>query len=215
MKPDGKMGGIAKYYYPDGTLKMEMPIVEAAGELGYAPDGIVKAYHPNGKIESSVEWRGGKRNGPFELFYPDGTLREKGEFIGEKSKTAERFSRSRGKLNREPCLVVDVAKSKVLLPEKVVLHADSYHDTGAHLGWVFGYRLVGGEWKRVLQQSRGDHIESRESKTIVISAKDLAPGEWQFAVTSTVRGPEFFTEAKSETVIIEQAASGDGDKPAK
>ena len=215
VRPDGKTGGMMKSFYPDGTLKLEMPIVEAGGEVGYAPEGVVKAYYPNGKMESSVEWKRGKRNGPFDLFYQDGTLRERGEFTEDISKTAERFSRSHKKLGYEPCLVVDTDKSKVILSEEVVLHADNYHDTGAHLGWVLGYRLVEKEWKQVFQRSRGDTINSRESKAISLATKGLAPGEWQFAVTSSVRGPEFFTEARSATITIEQAAPSDGAKPPK
>jgi hypothetical protein len=215
VRPDGKKGGMMKNFYPDGTMKLEMPIVEAGGELGYAPEGVVKAYYPNGKIESSVGWKRGKRNGPFALYYQDGTLRERGEFTEDISKTAERFSRSHKKLGHEPCLVVDTDKSRVILSEEVVLHADNYHDTGAHLGWVFGYRLVEKEWKQVIKRSRGDTINSRESKAIPLDTKGLAPGEWQFAVTSSVRGPEFFTEARSATIKIEPAATSDGEKPPK
>jgi len=85
-------------------------------------------------------------------------------------------------------------------------HVDNYHDTGAHLGWVFGYRRVGKEWKEEVKQARGDTISSRETKDISVSTKELTPGEWRFAVTSSVRGPEFFTEAGSTKVIIEQEA---------
>jgi MORN repeat variant len=215
VRSDGKPGGIMKDFYPDGILKLEMPIMNAGGELGYAPDGVVKSYYPNGKLESLVEWTGEKRNGPFELFYQDGSVRERGVFKNDRSTISERFTRSKRKLSPEPCLVIEVGTSRVIPSQDVVLHVDSYHDTGAHIGWVFGYRLVGKEWQRDFQQSRGDHIGSRETKTISVPVKELAPGEWQFAVTSTVRGPDFFTEARSTTIRIEQAAAGDGDRPAK
>ena len=202
VRSDGKPGGLMKHFYPDGILKLEMPIVNAAGELGYAPDGVVKSYYANGKMESLVEWRGEKRNGPFEWFYQDGSVRERGVFTNDLSTTSERFTRSKQKLAAEPCLVVEPGKSRVTPSQDVVLHVDSYHDTGAHIGWVFGYRLAGKEWKKDFQQLRGDHLESRESKTIVVSVKELAPGTWQFGVTSSVRGPDSYTEARSTTITI-------------
>ena len=206
LRPDGKSGAIMKHFYPDGTLKLEMPIVNGGNVLGYAADGVVKSYYPNGKMESSVEWKREKRNGAFEWFYQDGSVRERGAFNDDVSKTSERFTRSKKKLAPEPCLVVETAKLRVTLSQDVVLHVDSYHDTGSHIGWIFGYKLVGKEWKKGFEQGRGDNIESRATKTISVPLKELSPGEWQFTVTSTVRGPDFFTEARSTSITIEPAA---------
>ncbi len=79
------------------------------------------------------------------------------------------------------------------------------------MGWIFGYRLVGTEWQEAYKRHRGDHMESRETKVIAIPIQDLAPGEWRFAATYTVRGPDFFEEARSETIRIEE---GGADQPA-
>ena len=95
--------------------------------------------------------------------------------------------------------------------QEIVVHMDSYYDVGAHMGWIIGYRLVGTEWEEAYKRPRGDHMESRETKVIAIPIQDLAPGEWRFAATFTVRGPEFFEEARSETIRIEQ---GGADQPA-
>ena len=210
-RPDGKAGGIMKNFYPDGRLKSEVPIVEAGGELGYAPDGIAKTYYANGKIESSVGWTSGKRNGEFELQYRDGSLRERGVFKNDKSAPSERFKRSGEKVLLEPCLIVEADESTDPDSHEIVMHVDSYYDVGAHMGWIFGYRLVGSEWQKAYERPRGDHIESRETKVIAIPIQDLAPGEWRFAATFTVRGSDSFEEALSETIRIEQ---GGADQPA-
>jgi hypothetical protein len=177
-RPDGKVGGMIKNFYPDGKLKSEVPIVEAGGELGYAPEGIVKTYYANGKIESSVEWKSGKRNGNFELRYRNGSLRERGVFKNDRSVPSERFKRSTEKLSLEPCLVVEADKSTDPDSHEIVVHMDSYYDVGAHMGWIFGYRLVGTEWQEAYKRPRGDHMESRETNVIAIPIQDLAPGEW-------------------------------------
>ena len=71
----GKLEG----YYENGNLITEANLVnEKMGELTKTyPEGIVKAYYPNGTLKSKIEFKKGLGNGIYETYYPNGNLFEK------------------------------------------------------------------------------------------------------------------------------------------
>ena len=66
-------------YYENGNLITEVNLVnEKMGELTKTyPEGIVKAYYPNGALKSKIEFKKGLGNGIYETYYPNGNLFEK------------------------------------------------------------------------------------------------------------------------------------------
>ena len=66
-------------YYENGNLISEVNLVnEKMGELTKSyPEGIVKAYYPNGALKSKIEFKKGLGNGIYETYYPNGNLFEK------------------------------------------------------------------------------------------------------------------------------------------
>ena len=206
LRPDGKSGAIMKHFYPDGTLKLEIPIVNGGNVLGYAADGVGQELLPERKDGVLSGMEAGKAEWGVRVVLSGWICPGTGGVQRRRIQDIRTLHTVEKKLAPEPCLVVETAKLRVTLSQDVVLHVDSYHDTGAHIGWIFGYKLVGKEWKKGFEQGRGDNIESRATKTISVPFKELSPGEWQFTVTSTVRGPGFFTEARSTSITIEPAA---------
>ena len=66
-------------YYENGNLITEVNLVnEKMGELTKTyPEGIVKAYYPNGALKSKIEFKKGLGNGIYETYYENGKLFEK------------------------------------------------------------------------------------------------------------------------------------------
>ena len=66
-------------YYENGNLISEINLVnEKIGELTKSyPEGIVKAYYPNGALKSKIEFKKGLGNGIYETYYPNGNLFDK------------------------------------------------------------------------------------------------------------------------------------------
>ena len=66
-------------YYENGNLITEVNLVnEKIGELTKTyPEGIVKAYYPNGALKSKIEFKKGLGNGIYETYYENGKLFEK------------------------------------------------------------------------------------------------------------------------------------------
>ena len=71
----GKLEG----YYENGNLITEANLVnEKMGELTKTyPEGIVKAYYPNGTLKSKIEFKKGLANGTYETYYENGNIFEK------------------------------------------------------------------------------------------------------------------------------------------
>ena len=70
----GKLEG----YYENGNLITEANLVnEKMGELTKTyPEGIVKAYYPNGTLKSKIEFKKGLANGTYETYYENGNIFE-------------------------------------------------------------------------------------------------------------------------------------------
>ena len=66
-------------YYENGNLITEVNLVnEKMGELTKTyPEGIVKAYYPNGALKSKIEFKKGLGNGIYETYYENGKLFER------------------------------------------------------------------------------------------------------------------------------------------
>ena len=66
-------------YYENGNLITEVNLVnEKMGELTKTyPEGIVKAYYPNGTLKSKIEFKKGLANGTYETYYENGNIFEK------------------------------------------------------------------------------------------------------------------------------------------
>ncbi|MDP6354677.1 MAG: hypothetical protein QF473_06240 [Planctomycetota bacterium] len=207
--PNGKFRGIIREYYPNGFIRSATPIVESAGELGYAPDGISKRYVQNQQLASSVRWSVGKRHGPLKLYYSNGDLRESGEFKNDKSCVSKRSSRSGKPLNLKPSMHVDLKLREVVLDGEITVFVDNYYDTHIHFGWMFAYKLVEENWERVFKRLRGDNLGSRQTETVVFKATELGVGKWKIAFTYDIPGPGNFgryIEATSEPFKIEPCA---------
>lgn len=49
-----------------------------------AKDGVVRAYYPNGKLQSSVTYRNGRMLGPYDTYHESGQLMESGTYVYNK-----------------------------------------------------------------------------------------------------------------------------------
>lgn len=81
--PDGT---VSRIYLQDGK-EIAKEVQEVGGPMkmiGTIPDGIVKEYHPNGKVSFERPFKGGKREGPLKKYYEDGKINYTIDFKNDK-----------------------------------------------------------------------------------------------------------------------------------
>jgi len=61
-----KDDNVKRSYYPDGTIKAEVPIENRK------KNGLAKAYYKDGKLRQSIEYKNGYKHGEAKTFYENG-----------------------------------------------------------------------------------------------------------------------------------------------
>ena len=70
---NGSLHGVARYWYPNGTLESKVPY--ANGQI----NGVVTRYHPNGRLKARLHFVNGMRGGSKgEMFWGADGKRRKG-----------------------------------------------------------------------------------------------------------------------------------------
>jgi hypothetical protein len=67
-KPKGKLQGLHKYYFPDGSLYLEVNYKDSV------PHGMTKRYFKSGQLLEEAEYRNGVQHGITKTYYENGKL---------------------------------------------------------------------------------------------------------------------------------------------
>jgi antitoxin component YwqK of YwqJK toxin-antitoxin module len=87
---------IQKYYYPDGSLYMEIEVKNDS-----IPHGLSKEYFKGGQIFQEIHYVDGKRDGAFTRYYENGTLSMECTYAGGKRHGIEKKYRKDGSVAYE------------------------------------------------------------------------------------------------------------------
>ena len=68
QKPEGKLQGLHKYYFPDGSLYLEINYKDSL------PHGLAKRYYKSGQLLEEAEYRNGIQHGITKMYHENGKL---------------------------------------------------------------------------------------------------------------------------------------------
>ena len=75
---DGLASGVWEEYYENGKLKSKGE--QCGGESHVCKTGVWEEYYENGSIKSKITYFNGEQRGPFELYWENGNIMQKGDF---------------------------------------------------------------------------------------------------------------------------------------
>jgi antitoxin component YwqK of YwqJK toxin-antitoxin module len=127
--------GLTKYYFPDGTLKSEIPFVKGLEQ------GIGKEYNANGDVITITEYKRGfivdrmkinrrdknnLRQGTWMTFYPNGNTHQEGTYRDDKKNGYFKDYAENGDLLKVTKYVNDVAQPEATEIQKLTTETEYY-----------------------------------------------------------------------------------------
>lgn len=173
LNAENKMHGLMKTWHPTGKL------ATSAGYRDGQLEGKQRLYHRNGELHSEGENRGGKRHGLWVTYWDDGKKQEEGRYeAGAKTGVWTRYGNDG------------------------VKHSETEHRGDMRQGESIEY------WPSGAVKERGQHAEDKKSGVWVSFRQDGAKREEEAYEAGKLHGPRISYDGKGNKESVTTYAAG-------